>query len=81
VVDITGILEENEELGISILKLSDGSMEVTKDNTVFYIRNSDVTNTRESFYTNLSGVSLPIIERDGNTYYSDGIIKESNCIY
>lgn len=80
ITDVTGGLEENIELGISILKLSDGSMEISKDNVVFYVRNSDVTNNKELFYTNLSGVSLPVDKRNGNTYYSDGTIKENNGI-
>lgn len=79
-VSLRGYVEENKELGISILYLSDGSLEVTKGNTTFFVRNSDITNTKDMFYTNLSGVSLPIDKRNGNTYYSDGTIKENNGI-
>ena len=49
-----------------------------KDKTTFFVRNSDITNTKEEFYTNLSGVSLPIDKVNGNTIYSDGTIKENN---
>lgn len=79
-ISLKGYVEKNDDLGISILYLSDGSLEVTKDNTTFFVRNSDVTNTKEEFYTNLSGVSLPIDKKNGNTYYSDGTIKENNGI-
>jgi len=79
-VSLNGYVEENDDLGLSILYLSDGSMEVSKGNTVFFVRNSDVTNTKEQFYTNLSGVSLPINKVNGKTYYSDGTIKENNGI-
>ena len=78
--EVSGRTEENKELGISILYLSDGSMEVTKGDTTFFVRNSDVTNTEEIFYTNLSGVSLPIKEDKNRTYYSDGTIKENDYI-
>lgn len=79
-VSVKGYVEKNNDLGISILYLSDGSLEVTKDNTTFFVRNSDITNTKDEFYTNLSGVSLPIDKINGNTYYSDGTIKENNGI-
>lgn len=80
VLDISGILEENKKFGISILKLSDGSMEITKDSTVFYIRNSDITNNNELFYANLSGVSLPVNKEDNKIYYSDGTIKDGDTV-
>ena len=79
-VSVKGYVEKNDELGLSILYLSDGSMEVSKGNSVFFVRNSDVTNTKNFFYTNLSGVSLPINKVNGKTYYSDGTIKENNGI-
>lgn len=75
---LKGYTEKNDDLGISILYLSDGSLEVSKGNTTFFVRNSDITNTKEEFYTNLSGVSLPIDKVNGNTIYSDGTIKENN---
>lgn len=78
--DLSGRVEINDELGITFLYLSDGSIEVTKDNTTFFVRNSDITNTKEEFYTNLSGVSLAYKKEKGNTYYSDGTIKENNGI-
>lgn len=80
VKELKGRIEKNNELGISIIHLSDGSMEITKENTTFYIRNSDITNNNEQFYTNLSGVSI-IVDKDKNkTYYSDGTIKEDDYI-
>lgn len=77
---VTGVLEENNNLGITILSLSDGSMEITKDNTTFFVRNNDITNTDNTLYTNLSGVSLPIKKENGYTYYSDGTMKKANYI-
>ena len=77
---VNGKVEWNNELGISMLYLSDGSIEVTKDDDVIFSRNSDVTNTSDLFYTNLSGVSLPINKSNGNTYYSDGTVKKANYI-
>ena len=50
----------NKKLNIKLIYLSDGSMEVTKDNVTFFVRNSDITSNDEVFYTNLSIVSLPI---------------------
>ena len=79
-ISLKGYVEKNDDLDISILYLSDGSLEVTKGNTTFFVRNSDITNTDEEFYTNLSGVSLPIDKIKGNTIYSDGTIKENNGI-
>lgn len=79
-ISLKGYVEKNIDLDISILYLSDGSLEVTKGNTTFFVRNSDVTNTKEEFYTNLSGVSLPVDKINGNTVYSDGTIKEDNGI-
>lgn len=78
--ELNGRLETNNELGISIIHLSDGSMEITKENTTFYIRNGDITNNNEQFYTNLSGVSIPINSENNITYYSDGTIKKDNYI-
>jgi len=78
--ELTGRVETNKTLGISLLYLSDGSIEVTKDNTTFFIRNSDITNTSKVFYSNLSGVSLPVNKDNGKTYYSDGTIKDNNSI-
>lgn len=79
-IELSGRVEENKELGITLLYLSDGSIEVTSGNTVFLVRNSDITNTSKEFYTNLSGVSLPINKNNGKTYYSDGTIKDNNGI-
>ncbi len=78
--DLTGEVTYNEELGITILEFSDGSMEVTKDDTTFYVRNSDITNNSDEFYTNLSGVSVPTSKDNDRTIYSDGTIKEGDHI-
>ena len=72
--------KDNNDLGIKLLYLSDGTVEITKDNMVFLLRNTDLTSTPEEFYTNLSGVSAPIKEEGPKTYYSDGTIKENNYI-
>ena len=72
--------KDNDDLGIKLLYLSDGTVEITKDNTVFLLRNTDLTSTPEEFYTNLSGVSAPIKKEGTKTYYSDGTIKEGNYI-
>lgn len=80
VKEVTGEVKENKSLGITMLYLSDGSIEVTKDGVTFFVRNSDVTSLDDKFYTNLSMVSLPIKEEDGKTYYSNGTIKEGDHI-
>lgn len=68
----------NKKLNIKLTYLSDGSMEVTKDNVTFFVRNSDITSNDEVFYTNLSIVSLPIKKDKNKTYYSNNTIKEDN---
>ena len=77
---LNGTLVENTDLGISMLYLSDGSIEVTSGDDVFFVRNGDITNNDQMFYTNLSGVSLPIKRDNGDVYYSDGTIKKANYI-
>lgn len=72
--------KDNNDLGIKLLYLSDGTVEITKDNMVFLLRNTDLTSNPEEFYTNLSGVSAPIKEEESKIYYSDGTIKEDNYI-
>lgn len=77
---LIGEKRENADLGIKMIYLSDGSVEVTKDDNVIFIRNSDLTSDHDRFYTNLSKVEIPI-KKDGNkTYYSNGTIKENNSI-
>lgn len=78
--EVGGNKQQNNELGISIIYLTDGSMEVTKNNTTFFVRNQDITNTSKIFYTNLSGVSLPLNKENNRLYYSDGSIKENNYL-
>lgn len=78
--EVSGRIENNKELGIFMIYLSDGSMEIAKDDTIIFVRNTDITNTDDVFYTNLSGVSLQVKEDKNKIYYSDGIIKENNCI-
>ncbi len=72
--------KDNNELEIKLLYLSDGTVEITKDNMVFLLRNTDLTSKPEEFYTNLSGVSAPIKEEESKKYYSDGTIKEDNYL-
>lgn len=78
--ELTGNVKNNTSLGISVLYLSDGSLEVSKGNTTFFVRNSDITNNNNNFYTNLSGVSLPVKKENNKVYYSDNIVKENNYI-
>lgn len=72
--------KNNDDLGITLLYLSDGTVEITKDNMVFLLRNTDLTSTPETFYTNLSGISVPVNKEGNKIYYSDGLIKEDNYI-
>ena len=76
---VTGQNKTNDSLNIKLLYLSDGSIEVTKDNTVLFVRNSDIT-SNSSFYTNLSIVSVPVKAEENKIYYSKGTIKEDNYI-
>lgn len=77
---VSGNVEINSQFNISMLCLSDGSMEVTIGSDVFFVRNSDITNTDKSFYTNLSGVSVAIKKENTMIYYSDGTIRENDYI-
>lgn len=77
---VTGEIKENKELGIIMLYLSDGSVEVTNNKTVFFVRDGNLESNDKEFYTKLSGVST-IIETKENTYkYSDGTIKKGKVI-
>lgn len=78
--DLTGNYKKNEKLNIELIYLSDGSVIVIKDNINFFVRNSDITSEDELFFTNLSGVSVPV-DKNGDKYiYSDGTIKEKDYI-
>lgn len=77
---VTGEIKTNSSLGITMLYLSDGSVEVTKENVTFFVRNSDLTSLDNKFYTNLSIVSLPIKKEENKIYYSNGTIKENNYL-
>ena len=70
----------NKDLGIKLLYLSDGSLEVTKGDVCFFVRDSDITSSVDKFYTNLSIVSLPIKKDSNKTYYSNGTIKENDYL-
>lgn len=70
----------NKDLGIKLLYLSDGSLEVTKGDVCFFVRDSDVTSSVDKFYTNLSIVSLPTKKESNKTYYSNGTIKENDYL-
>lgn len=78
--DLTGENKRNDKLGIDIIYLSDGSVIVDKDNVNFFVRNSDITSNDISFFTNLSGVSVPIKNDNNKLYYSNGTIKEKDYI-
>ncbi len=76
---LSGEIKQND-LGMNILYLSDGSAEVTYENETIFIRNGDMTNIENEFYTNLSLVSIKIKEDSGKSYYSKNIIKENNTL-
>ena len=76
---LTGKIKQNN-LGINILYLSDGSTEITyKDSTIF-VRNGDISNLEDKFYTNLSIISIKLKEENNKIYYSNNIIKENNLL-
>lgn len=76
---LTGEIKQNN-LGINILYLSDGSTEITyKDSTIF-VRNGDISNLEDKFYTNLSLISIKLKEENNKIYYSNNIIKENNFL-
>lgn len=70
----------NKDLGIKLLYLSDGSLEVTKGDVCFFVRDSDITSSVDKFYTNLSIVSLPTKKESNKIYYSNGTIKENDYL-
>lgn len=70
----------NDSLGIKLIYLSDNTIEITKDNTVILLRNTDITNIPEILYTNLSGVGVLTNTEGNKKYYSDGTIKEEDYI-
>ncbi len=78
--NLTGEYRNNDKLGIELLYLSDGTVEVTKDDVTFFLRSTDLTSNDNEFYTNLSIISVPIKEEDGKVYYSNGIIKDGKDI-
>lgn len=77
---LKGEIKENKELGITILYLADNSIEITKDNTVIFVRDNDITTSDKELYTNMSIISVPIKEEDGKVYYSKGTIKEGDYL-
>lgn len=76
---LSGEIKQND-LGMNILYLSDGSAEVTYENETIFVRNGDMTNIENEFYTNLSLISIKIKEDSGKSYYSKNIIKENNTL-
>ena len=76
---LTGEIKQND-LGMNILYLSDGSAEVTYQDETIFVRNGDMTSTNDEFYTNLSLVSIKLKEENGKSYYSKNIIKENNTL-
>ena len=76
---LTGEIKQND-LGMNILYLSDGSAEVTYQDETIFVRNGDMTSTNGEFYTNLSLVSIKKKEENGKIYYSKNIIKENNTL-
>lgn len=76
---LTGEIKQNS-LGMNILYLSDGSLEVTYQGTTIFVRNGDITNLEDAFYTNLSLVSIKLKEENNKVYYSRNIVKENNTL-
>lgn len=76
---LTGEIKQNN-LGMNILYLSDGSTEITYQDTTILVRNGDITNIEDTFYTNLSLVSIKIKEENNKIYYSKNIVKENNTL-
>ena len=72
--------KDNESLGIKLLYLSDGTVEITKGDAVFLLRNDDLTSGDNTFYTNLSMISVPVQKDNNQTVFSDGTVKEDNYI-
>lgn len=77
---VSGRIESNYKLNISLLYLSDGTIEITRDDNVIFIRNNDITINDDMFYANLSMVSLPVNKDGDKIYFSDGTVKEGNTI-
>ncbi|MGM9881440.1 MAG: hypothetical protein ACI31S_01185 [Bacilli bacterium] len=77
---VTGKYDYNNNLGIEILYLSDGTAEINKGKVTIFIRNTDFTNNENTFYTNLSIISIPVTEENNKVYYSNGITKEGTNI-
>lgn len=76
---LTGEIKQNN-LGINILYLSDGSTEITYQDTTILVRNGDITNLEDTFYTNLSNISIKLKEENNKIYFSNNIIKENNTL-
>ena len=76
---LTGEIKQNN-LGINIIYLSDGSTEITYKDSTILVRNGDISNLEDKFYTNLSLVSIKLKEENNKIYYSNNIIKENNFL-
>lgn len=76
---LTGEIKQNN-LGINILYLSDGSTEITYKNSTIFVRNGDISNLEDKFYTNLSLISIKLKGENNKIYYSNNIIKENNFL-
>ena len=62
---VRGEKKRNNSLNIELLYLSDGTIEITKDDTVLFVRNTDITSLDNLFYTNMRGVAV-IIKKEKN---------------
>lgn len=76
---LNGEIKKNS-LDINILYLSDGSTEITYKDSTILVRNGDISNLEDKFYTNLSLVSIKLKEENNKIYYSNNIIKEDNLL-
>lgn len=77
---VRGEKKRNNSLNIELLYLSDGTIEITKDDTVLFVRNTDITSLDNLFYTNMSGVAVIIKKEKNLIYYSDGSVKENTSL-
>ena len=78
--DLTSETKKNEKLDIELIYLSDGSIIVSSDKSNILVRNDDITNTKDTFYGNLSKASILIKEEDSKYYYSNNITVDNDYL-
>lgn len=78
--DLTSETKKNENLDIELIYLSDGSIIASSDKSNILVRNDDITNTKDTFYGNLSKASILIKEEDSKYYYSNNITVDNDYL-